>query len=71
MSPSTNTQSGSSYNITLYNEFPANITTTSSFMSNVYFDNTIQAMFDQSDQIFKAMYAQSDQIYEKQHEELK
>ena len=44
------------------------ITTTMPFMSNRHFDNTRQAIFDQSDQIFETVFAQSDQVYEKQHE---
>ena len=40
-------------------------------MSNGYFNNTIQSMFDISDEIFEAMYTPSDQRYNRQHKILK
>ena len=43
----------------------------SPFMSNCYFDNTIQAMFDLSYRIFEVMCTPSYQISDKQQQKLK
>ena len=49
------------------NKYPLIIATPPPFISNGYFYNTSQYIFNQYDQIFEAMYDQSDQRYEKQH----
>ena len=62
--PYINTWSGSGDDINPYPKYPAIASSPPRFMSKYYFDNTLQAMFDQSDQIFDKQH----EIFEKQLE---
>ena len=65
--PSKNTRYISSDNIAPSTEATKIPTLPPYFASKYFLDNTIQDMFDRSDEIFY----QSDKIFDKQHEELK
>ena len=65
MDPSTNTQYGSSDDITPSTESPTIIITIPPYIPNSYFENKIKSMFDRYDQIYESMSARSYQRSEK------